>query len=71
VKKEWLFLIGEFTNYSVRQGQYKAWDESRGIFNLGLVFEPLKWANFNIVTYDILDNFITIGIGGEVYFDLW
>jgi len=66
-----LFVIGEFTNYSAREGLYKAWDEQRGIFNLGLAFEAFKFATFNLVTYDLLDHFITIGLGGEVYFDLW
>ena len=66
-----LFVVGEFSNYSVRQGFYTAWNEKRGIFNLGLVFEPFKFASFNLVAYDMLDNFITVGLGGEVYFDLW
>jgi hypothetical protein len=66
-----LFVVGEFTNYSVRQGLYKPWDEARGIFNLGLVFEAFKFASFNVVAYDLLDTFITIGLAGEIYFDLW
>jgi hypothetical protein len=66
-----LYVIGEFTNYGVRKGLFTAWDESRGIFNLGLQFEALKFASFNLVAYDLLDHFITIGLGGEVYFDLW
>jgi hypothetical protein len=66
-----LFVIGEFTNYGVRQGLATAWDESRGIFNLGLQFEAFKFATFNLAAYDLLDEFITVGLGGEVYFDLW
>ena len=66
-----LFVVGEFSNYSVRQGFYTAWNERRGIFNLGLVFEAFKFASFNLVAYDMLDEFITVGLGGEVYFDLW
>jgi hypothetical protein len=66
-----LYVIGEFTNYGIRKGLFTAWDESRGIFNLGLQFEAFKFASFNLVAYDVLDHFITIGLGGEVYFDLW
>jgi hypothetical protein len=66
-----LYVVGEFSNFSVRQGLFTAWDEQRGIFNLGLVFEAFEFATFNLVAYDMLDHFITIGLGGEVHFDLW
>ncbi len=66
-----LFFVGEFSNYSVRQGLFTAWNEQRGIFNIGLVLEAFEFASFNLVAYDILDHFITVGLGGEVYFDLW
>ena len=71
IVEDMLFVVGEFSNYSVRQGYYTAWNERRGIFNLGLTFEAFKFASFNIVAYDVLDEFITVGLGGEVHFDLW
>jgi hypothetical protein len=61
-----LFVIGEFTNYSVRHGLGLPWDESRGVFNAGLMLEVIEFAKFKLVAYDILDNFITVGLGAEL-----
>jgi hypothetical protein len=66
-----LFVVGEFTNFSVRQGQYVSWNEGRGIFNLGLTLELFDMTSFSLVAYDLLDDFISVGISGEVYFDLF
>jgi hypothetical protein len=67
--KDKLFLIQEFTNHSVRQGGELAWDSQRGVFNLGLLFDFKKFIKFNLVTYDILDDFITLGFGAEFSID--
>jgi hypothetical protein len=61
-----LFVIGEFTNYSVRHGLGLPWDESRGVFNAGLMLEVIEFAKFKLVFYDILDNFLTVGLGAEI-----
>ena len=61
-----LFLIGEFTNYSVRQGLGLPWNEGRGIFNSGLVLELKDFLKFKFTTYDLLDEFLTVGLGAEI-----
>jgi hypothetical protein len=66
-----LFVIGEFTNYSVRQGLGLPWDESRGIFNSGLVLELTDFLKFKFVGYDLLDDFLTVGLGGELRFKVF
>jgi len=63
---EKLFVIGEFTNFSVRQGLGPAWNPQRGIFNAGLVLELTDFLKFKFVTYDVLDEFLTVGLGGEL-----
>jgi hypothetical protein len=66
-----LFLIGEFTNFSIRQGQGIPWDVNRGVFNAGLVLEPVDFLKFKFVMYDLLDDFLTVGLGGEVKLKLF
>lgn len=66
-----LFVVGEFTNYSIRQGRDLPWDERRGIFNAGLVLELIEFLKFEFVTYDVLDEFLTIGLGAEVKFKVF
>lgn len=61
-----LFFIGEFTNYSVRLGRGLAWDVQRGVFNAGLVLELNRFLKFKLVGYDMLDEFLTVGLGGEL-----
>lgn len=65
VYRDKLFVIGEFTNYSVRKGLGLAWDEHRGVFNTGLVYELNKYIKFKAVGYDLLDHFLTVGVGAE------
>jgi hypothetical protein len=61
-----LFVIGEFTNFSVRQGLGLPWNSQRGIFNAGLILELTDFLKFKFVTYDVLDEFLTVGLGGEL-----
>ncbi len=61
-----LFVIGEFTNYSVRQGLGLPWNEGRGVFNSGLILELKDFLKFKLATYDLLDEFLTVGLGAEV-----
>jgi len=63
---EKLFVIGEFTNYSVRQGLGLPWSEERGIFNGGVVLELTDFLKFKFIAYDLLDHFLTVGLGGEL-----
>jgi len=63
---EKLFAVGEFTNFSVRQGLGLPWDEGRGIFNAGLILELTDFLKFKLMTYDLLDDFLTVGLGGEL-----
>lgn len=60
-----LFFIGEFTNFSIRQGQGTPWSVDRGVFNAGLVLEPIDFLKLKFVMYDLLDDFLTVGLGGE------
>jgi hypothetical protein len=69
--KDKLFFIGEFTNYSVRQGQGLPWNVNRGVFNAGLVLEPTDFLKFKFATYDLLDKFLTVGLGAEVKLKLF
>ncbi len=66
-----LYVIGEFTNFSVRHGLGLPWDESRGVFNTGLMLELIEFLKFKLVVYDVLDNFITVGLGAEVKFKVF
>ncbi len=61
-----LYLIGEFTNFSVRHGQALPWNEARGVFNGGLQLKLTDFLMFNFAAYDMFDNFLTIGISGEL-----
>lgn len=61
-----LFVIGEITNYSIRQGLNMPWNEERGIFNGGLILELTDFIKFKFIAFDLLDNFLTVGFGGEV-----
>jgi hypothetical protein len=61
-----LFFVGEFTNYSPRLGRGLAWDMQRGIFNAGVVLELNRFVKFHLAGYDMLDEFLTIGLGGEL-----
>lgn len=61
-----LFLIGEFTNFSIRQGLGRPWNENRGVFNAGLDLELTEFLKFKLVAYDLLDDFLILGLGGEV-----
>jgi hypothetical protein len=61
-----LFVIGEFTNYSVRQGLGLPWNEGRGIFNGGVVLELTDFLKFKFTAYDLLDHFLTVGLGAEL-----
>jgi hypothetical protein len=61
-----LFLIGEFTNFSVRQGLGLPWNVNRGVFNAGLVLELTDFMKFKLAAFDLLDNLLTIGLGGEI-----
>lgn len=61
-----LFVIGEFSNYSVRQGLDTAWSVDRGIFNTGLLLELNEYLSFKAAFYDLLDDFINIGLGAEL-----
>jgi hypothetical protein len=63
-----LYAIGEFTNYSPRLGQDLAWDLSRGVFNAGLVLNIEDFLDLKLVGYDMLDDFLTVGLGAEVGF---
>jgi len=71
VYRDKLFVIGEFTNYSVRKGLGLAWDEQRGVFNTGLMYELNKYFKFKVVGYDLLDHFLTVGIGAEAGFKVF
>lgn len=71
IVKEKLFVVGEFTNFSVRQGLGLPWDDSRGIFNAGLVLELIDFLKFKLVAYDVLDEFLTVGLGAEVKFKIF
>jgi hypothetical protein len=66
-----LYVIGEFTNFSVRHGLGLPWDENRGVFNTGLMLELIEFLKFKLVVYDVLDNFITVGLGAEVKFKVF
>ena len=66
-----LFVIGEFTNFSVRHGLGLPWNEHRGVFNAGLSLELIEFLKFKMVVYDVLDNFITVGLGAEVKFKVF
>lgn len=66
-----LFVVGEFTNFSIRQGLDPPWDEGRGIFNAGLVLELIEFLKFKFVAYDVLDEFLTLGLGAEVKFKVF
>ena len=68
---EKLFAIGEFTNFSVRQGLGLPWDVERGIFNAGLVLELTDYLKFKFMTFDLLDDFLTVGLGGELSFKVF
>jgi hypothetical protein len=61
-----LYVIGEFTNYSVREGLYTPWSVDRGIFNTGLLLELNEFLSFKGMFYDLLDDFINVGLGAEV-----
>jgi len=61
-----LFVVGEFTNYTIRQGLDKPWDEGRGIFNGGLLLELTDFLKFKLAFFDLFDDFLTVGLGGEV-----
>jgi len=61
-----LYAIGEFTNYSVRHGMGLPWDEGRGIFNGGLLLVLTDFLRFKFIAYDLFDNFLTVGLGGEI-----
>lgn len=61
-----LFLVGEFTNYSARQGLDLPWDENRGIINGGFVLELLDFLKFKLIASDFLDDFLTVGLGAEL-----
>lgn len=61
-----LYAIGEFTNYSVRQGMGLPWDEGRGIFNGGFLLVLTDFLKFKFIAYDLFDNFLTVGLGGEI-----
>ena len=61
-----LFIIGEFTNYSIRQGLDLPWSEGRGIFNGGAVLELTDFLKFKLTAYDLLDHFLTVGLGAEL-----
>lgn len=61
-----LYVIGEFTNYSVRQGLYTPWSVARGVFNTGLLLELNEFLSFKGMFYDLLDDFINVGLGAEV-----
>jgi hypothetical protein len=66
-----LFAIGEFTNYSTRYGLGLPWDEGRGIFNSGLILELTDFLKFKLTAYDLLDDFLTVGLGGEVRINIF
>ena len=66
-----LFVIGEFTNFSTRHGLGLPWDENRGVFNTGLMLELIEFIKFKMVVYDVLDDFITVGLGAEVKFKVF
>ncbi len=68
IYRDKLYVIGEFTNYSVRKGLGLAWDEQRGVFNTGLLYELNQFFTFKVVGYDLLDHFLTVGIGAEASF---
>lgn len=61
-----LFFIGEFTNYSARLGRGLPWDVQRGVFNAGLQLELNRFLKFKLVGYDMLDEFLILGLGGEL-----
>ncbi len=61
-----LYFIGEFTNFSVRQGYGLPWNVNRGIFNAGLLLKLNKLISFKLVGYDLFDHFITVSLGGEL-----
>lgn len=61
-----LFVIGEFTNYSVREGLYTPWSVARGVFNTGLILELNEFLSFKGMFYDLLDDFINVGLGAEL-----
>lgn len=63
-----LYLIGEFTNFSIRQGLGLPWSTNRGIFNAGLLLKLNSFLMFKLAAYDLFDNFLTVGLGGEVSF---
>jgi hypothetical protein len=66
-----LFFIGEFTNFSVRQGLGLPWNVNRGVFNSGLVLELTDFLKFKVVVYDLLDESLTLGLGGEAKLKLF
>jgi len=68
IYRDKLYVIGEFTNYSVRKGLGLAWDEQRGVFNAGLMYDLNRFFKFKVAGYDLLDHFMTIGIGAEASF---
>ena len=61
-----LYLIGEFTNFSIRQGLGLPWNTDRGIFNAGLLLNLNNLISFKLAFYDLFDNFLTVGLGGEI-----
>jgi hypothetical protein len=61
-----LFVIGEFTNYSVRQGLGLPFNVNRGIFNSGLDLDLTDFLKFEFTAYDLLDKFLTVGLGAEL-----
>jgi len=61
-----LYAVGEFTNYSIRHGMGLPWNESRGIFNGGLLLILTDFLKFKFIAYDLFDDFLTIGLGGEL-----
>ncbi len=61
-----LYFIGEFTNFSIRQGFGLPWSVNRGIFNAGLLLKLNKMLTFKFITYDLFDHFLTVGLGGEL-----
>ncbi|MFW6138500.1 MAG: hypothetical protein ACOC7U_04935 [Spirochaetota bacterium] len=61
---EQLFAVGEFTNFSLRQGLELGWNEHRGIFNAGLALRLTDFMEFKFYTLDLFDRFLTVGLGG-------
>jgi len=61
-----LYFIGEFTNFSIREGLGLPWNTNRGIFNAGLLLYLNDFLSFKLAFYDLFDNFLTVGLGGEV-----